>query len=160
MDGLPSKAQPYGTDAELALAQLQLYEHLYNDTLFQRSEQWYGAILQFVVSFQPIPLPYDRSLLTFNSFQEVQGHTAIETSLRILPALITAVLSNLTTGYFVNRISVTWVVLISAALTAISPLLMALIDPQYPYWSMAFTAQVSEARTYCKLVSLGLAMVL
>jgi hypothetical protein len=49
------------------------------------------------------------------------------------------------TGYFVNRISVTWVVLISAALTAVSPLLMALIDPQYPYWYMAFTAQVCEA---------------
>jgi len=88
---------------------------------------------------------HDRSSLTSPSFQEVQGHTALETSLRILPALITAVLSNITTGYFVNRISVTWVVLISAALTTVSPLLMALIDPQYPYRYMAFTAQVREA---------------
>jgi hypothetical protein len=50
VDGLPSKAQPHRTNAELALAQLQLYEHLYDDTVFQCSEQWYGALLQFVVS--------------------------------------------------------------------------------------------------------------
>ena len=55
MDGLPSEAQSHGTNAELALAQLQLYEHLYNDTVFQRSEQWYGALLQFVVIIQPNP---------------------------------------------------------------------------------------------------------
>jgi hypothetical protein len=79
------------------------------------------------------------------SFQEVQGHSALETSLRILPALITAVISNITTGYFVNRMPVMWVVLTSAILTAISPLLMALINPQWPYWYMAFTAQVCEA---------------
>ena len=87
----------------------------------------------------------DGRLLTFDSFQEVQGLSALETSLRILPALITAVLSNITTGYFVNRISVTWVVLTSSVLTALSPLLMALIDSGYSYWRMAFTAQVSEA---------------
>jgi predicted MFS family arabinose efflux permease len=89
---------------------------------------------------------HDSLLLTSPSFQEVQGHSATETSLRILPALITAVLSNVAVGYFVNRISVTWVVLVSAVLTAASPLLMALINPEYPYWYMAFTAQVSEAR--------------
>jgi len=89
---------------------------------------------------------YDRSLLTSPSFQEVQGHSATETSLFILPALITAVLSNVAVGYFVNRISVTWVVLVAAALTAASPLLMALINPEFPYWYMAFTAQVSGTR--------------
>jgi len=89
---------------------------------------------------------HDRSSLTSSSFQEVQGLSATATSLRILPALITAVLSNITVGYFVNRISVTWVVMVSAASTAVSPLLMALIDPKYPYWYMAFIAQVSEAQ--------------
>ncbi|GAB7328575.1 hypothetical protein MBLNU13_g00525t1 [Cladosporium sp. NU13] len=92
-------------------------------------------------------------------FQEVQGHTALETSLRILPALITAILSNITTGYFVNRISVTWVVLISAALTAVSPLLMALIDPQYPYWSMAFTAQIFQLVCTNVLFTVGLLII-
>jgi hypothetical protein len=53
VDGLPSKAQPHGTNAKLALAQLQLYEHLYHDIVFQCSEQRHGALLQFVVSIEP-----------------------------------------------------------------------------------------------------------
>jgi hypothetical protein len=40
--------------------------------------------------------------------------------------------------------SVMWVVLVSSGLSAISPLLMAVIDPQWPYWYMAFFAQVSN----------------
>lgn len=41
--------------------------------------------------------------------------------------------------------SVIWVVLAASASTAVSPLLMALIHPVWPYWYMAFTAQVSNA---------------
>ena len=95
---------------------------------------------------------YQGSLLTSPSFQQVQGHSALGASLRIIPALITAVLSNISTGYFVNRMPVMWVVLISSAFTAVSPLLMAVIDPQWPYWYMAFTAQVSEAYNIIHLV--------
>jgi hypothetical protein len=94
----------------------------------------------------------EESLLIPPSFQEVQGHSATGASLRILPALITAILTNISTGYFVNRMSVIWVVSISSALTTISPLLMALIDPQLPYWDMAFTAQVSEAHNVIHFV--------
>jgi hypothetical protein len=59
-----------------------------------------------------------------------------------------AVITNISTGYFVNRMPVMWVVLISSALSAISPLLMAIIDPQWPYWYMAFIAQVSKLIAY------------
>jgi hypothetical protein len=31
-----------------------------------------------------------------------------------------------------------------SVITAISPLLMAVINPAWPYWYMAFTAQVSD----------------
>jgi len=55
-----------------------------------------------------------------------------------------AVITNVSTGYFVNRMPVMWVVLASSGLSAISPLLMAVIDPKWPYWYMAFFAQVSE----------------
>jgi hypothetical protein len=64
-----------------------------------------------------------------------------------------AVLANISTGYFVDRMPVMWVVLISSALSAISPLLMAVIDPQWPYWYMAFTAQVSKLTMYNVLSS-------
>lgn len=89
-----------------------------------------------------------KPLLTPLSFQQVQGNSALGASLRILPALVTAVTTNVSTGYFVNRMPVMWVVLASSALSAISPLLMAVINPQWPYWYMAFIAQVgSSART-------------
>jgi hypothetical protein len=78
------------------------------------------------------------------SYQQVQGFTALEASVRILPALVMAVITNVSTGFFVNRMSVMWVVLVSSGLSAISPLLMAVIDPQWPYWYMAFFAQVSN----------------
>ncbi len=87
------------------------------------------------------------------SFQQVQGNSALGASLRILPALIMAILTNISTGYFVNRMLVMWVVLISSALSAISPLLMAVIDLQWPYWYMAFIAQVSKLTTYDVLSS-------
>ncbi|KAK4500143.1 hypothetical protein PRZ48_008329 [Zasmidium cellare] len=75
-------------------------------------------------------------------FQQVQGLSALEASIRILPALVTAVAINISIGYFVNRLPVMLVVLAASAITALSPLLMAVIKPQWPYWYMAFTAQV------------------
>jgi hypothetical protein len=80
--------------------------------------------------------------LMCTSFQQVQGQSALGASLRILPALIMAVLINISTGFFVGRMPIMWVVLAAAAFSAISPLLMALIDPKWPYWYMAFIAQV------------------
>lgn len=50
---------------------------------------------------------------------------------------------NLSTGIFVNRMPVKWVVLVSSALSAGAALLMALIQPEWPYWYAAFFAQVS-----------------
>ena len=77
------------------------------------------------------------------SFQQVQGLSALGASIRILPSLITAVLTNVSTGYFVNRMPVMWMVLVSCGLSALSPLLLAIINPRWPYWYMAFFAQVS-----------------
>jgi hypothetical protein len=88
------------------------------------------------------------SVLTqYHSFQQVQGLSALGASIRILPSLITAVLTNISTGYFVNRMSVVWMVLIACGLSALSPVLMAIINPQWPYWYMAFFAQVSVSQS-------------
>lgn len=38
-----------------------------------------------------------------------------------------------------------WSVLISSTISAVAPLLMALIHPHWPYWYDAFFAQVSDA---------------
>jgi hypothetical protein len=85
------------------------------------------------------------TILTIPSFQEVQGLSALETSIRILPALVTAVIINISVGYFVNRLPIMLVVLTTAAIASLSPLFMALINPEWPYWYMAFSAQVGES---------------
>jgi len=76
------------------------------------------------------------------SFQEVQGYSPFKASLRLLPSLIVGIILNLSTGYFVDRASPFWLILVSSLLTAGSPLLMALIKPAWPYWWGAFPAQV------------------
>lgn len=60
----------------------------------------------------------------------------------MLPSLLAGVLTNILTGVFVNRMPVFWAVLLSAALSAAAPLLMALIRPEQLYWENAFFAQV------------------
>ncbi|KAK1236902.1 hypothetical protein MKX08_007850 [Trichoderma sp. CBMAI-0020] len=74
-------------------------------------------------------------------FQQVQRHSALRASLQILPSLISGALTNISTGIFVNRMPVMWSVLISSTISAVAPLLMALIHPEWPYWYDAFFAQ-------------------
>ena len=47
------------------------------------------------------------------------------------------------TGMAVHRMSVYYLVLCVCTLSAGAPLLMALIKPDWPYWYVAFPAQVS-----------------
>lgn len=92
-------------------------------------------------------------------YQQVQGFSALGASVRILPALVMAVMTNISTGYFVNRMSVMWVVLVSSGLSAISPVLMAVIDPQWPYWYMAFFAQLLQLLSLNVLFTVGLLII-
>ena len=92
-------------------------------------------------------------------YQQVQGFSALGASVRILPALVMAVITNISTGYFVNRVSVMWVVLVSSGLSAISPVLMAVIDPQWPYWYMAFFAQLLQLLSLNVLFTIGLLII-
>ncbi|KAI9151487.1 MFS-type transporter 1 [Paramyrothecium foliicola] len=75
-------------------------------------------------------------------FQEVQHLSALESSLRIVPSLVVGVLLGLTIGFFVDRFRAIWLVGISSALCAGSPLLMAVIEPHWSYWAGAFEAQL------------------
>ncbi|KAJ2988369.1 hypothetical protein NUW58_g4013 [Xylaria curta] len=66
-------------------------------------------------------------------FQEVQVVSPLGASLRILPSLIAGALISLSTGLFVNRVPVMWSVLVTAVISTVAPLLMAVIDPDWPY---------------------------
>ncbi|KAG9555155.1 MFS general substrate transporter, partial [Aureobasidium melanogenum] len=94
-----------------------------------------------------------------HSFQQVQGSSALGASIRILPSLITAVLTNVSTGYFVNRMPVMWMVLVSCGLSALSPLFMAIINPGWPYWYMAFFAQLLQGISMNVLFTVGLLII-
>ncbi|KAK4062440.1 hypothetical protein Trihar35433_9261 [Trichoderma harzianum] len=92
-------------------------------------------------------------------FQQVQSQSALHASLQILPSLISGALTNISTGIFVNRMPVMWSVLISSTLSTVAPLLMALINPSWPYWYDAFFAQILAPLSCDILFTVGLLVV-
>jgi len=97
-----------------------------------------------------IPLTYAvcqvMELLSSLFFQQIQGNSALQASLRLLPAMILGSMANLVTGSLVHRVSAIKLILFSSILAAGSPLLMAVIHPEWPYWYEAFPAQVGRHR--------------
>jgi nitrate/nitrite transporter NarK len=77
--------------------------------------------------------------LTF-IFQDVQNISAIQSSLRFLPAPVTGALTNLVMGLIVSKVRADWAVMISTAVSCLAPVLMALIDVHASYWAYAFPA--------------------
>ncbi|KXJ85706.1 putative MFS transporter [Microdochium bolleyi] len=75
-------------------------------------------------------------------FQEVQHLSALQSSLRIVPSLVVGVLVGLCCGLLVDRFRALYLIGISSFLAALSPLLMAVIAPEWPYWQGAFEAQL------------------
>ncbi|KUJ14877.1 uncharacterized protein LY89DRAFT_556777, partial [Mollisia scopiformis] len=73
-------------------------------------------------------------------YQSVQSLSPLQTSLRFLPMVITGALTNFLTGWLVKRVRADILVISSAAITAIAPLLMAIIDPSWSYWTCALFA--------------------
>ena len=92
-------------------------------------------------------------------FQEVQHLSALQTSIRFLPAMLLGAVLNLTTGLFVHRIPAVQLVLGSSVLSAGAPLLMATINPSWTYWKAAFPAQLLSPVSVDVLWTVGLLVV-
>ncbi|KAF2012238.1 integral membrane protein [Aaosphaeria arxii CBS 175.79] len=73
-------------------------------------------------------------------FQEVQEISAIQTSIRFLPAPISGALSNIVMGLIAHKVRADWCVTFGIALSTIATLLMAIIQPEWNYWAAAFPA--------------------
>lgn len=73
-------------------------------------------------------------------YQLVQSLSAIQTSLRFLPMVFTGAAANFLTGWLVKRVRADVLVLGSGVIAAIAPLLMAIVKPEWSYWSCAFIA--------------------
>ncbi|THC94265.1 hypothetical protein EYZ11_006238 [Aspergillus tanneri] len=92
-------------------------------------------------------------------FQEVQSLSALEASIRILPSLVVGALLNLVIGIFVHKVPAFWIVTITSLLCAGSPLLMAVIQPSWPYWGNAFIAQLLQPVSFDALFTVGLIVI-
>ncbi|KAK7408825.1 hypothetical protein QQX98_009011 [Neonectria punicea] len=92
-------------------------------------------------------------------FQEVQKLPALQASIRILPSTLVGVLVNLIMGFFVHKVPAIWTVTLTSVLCAGSPLLMAVIQPSWPYWGNAFVAQLLMPISCDALFTVGLIVI-
>lgn len=83
----------------------------------------------------------------------------LQAAIRILPSLVVGVILNFSMGLFVNKIPAVAIVIVSSLLAAISPLLMAVIDPSSIYWTNAFFAQLLQPISADCLITVGLIVI-
>ncbi|KAI9688299.1 MAG: hypothetical protein M1820_010281 [Bogoriella megaspora] len=73
-------------------------------------------------------------------FQKVQKLSATQTSIRFIPNVVIGIVLSVAIGMVLHRASAYWIILLVCCLTAISPLLMALVEPTWSYWYATFWA--------------------
>lgn len=73
-------------------------------------------------------------------FQDVQDLSVMNTSLRFIPTPIMGLISSLITGMVLHRVRADAMINITTLISSVSPLLMALVDPQWSYWRGSFIA--------------------
>lgn len=66
-------------------------------------------------------------------FQEVQHLSAMDTSLRFLPSVISEATLNIWTGLYAHKFRADYLVSITTLMSAVAPLLMALINIKSSY---------------------------
>ncbi|KAL4802182.1 major facilitator superfamily domain-containing protein [Aspergillus unguis] len=76
------------------------------------------------------------------SFQEIQHRSALSSSLMFLPMVVAGAVTNIFTGYTVDKVSVGVLVSLSAIISTVSPLLMAVVKPEWGYWRGPFIAMM------------------
>ncbi|KAL5392655.1 hypothetical protein DPSP01_000359 [Paraphaeosphaeria sporulosa] len=85
-------------------------------------------------------------------FQDVQEISPIQTSIRFLPEPISGALANIVMGLLVHRIRAYWAVIIAIAISAISALLMSIIQPEWQV--VRHKAHKSHAKNILRFTSI------
>ncbi|RXG41098.1 hypothetical protein VDGE_01883 [Verticillium dahliae] len=75
-------------------------------------------------------------------FQEVQGTSAMTSSLQFLPHVVVGVLTNIATAYLISRVKVQTLAVVSGIITVAAPVLMATVPIDSYYWHAPFWALV------------------
>ncbi|KAH7354550.1 major facilitator superfamily domain-containing protein [Pyrenochaeta sp. MPI-SDFR-AT-0127] len=73
-------------------------------------------------------------------FQDIQEISAIQTSIRFLPAPIAGALANVVMGLIAHKVRADYAVTVGVTFTSIGALLMCVIRPEWTYWACAFPA--------------------
>ncbi|KAG9256858.1 major facilitator superfamily domain-containing protein [Emericellopsis atlantica] len=122
---------------------------------------WRNMAFSSICAAVAIAFAIINSLELFASlfFQEIQGLSALQAAIRILPSLVVGFFINLSTGLFIHKVPAMWIVSISSLLTAIAPILMAVIKPETPYWANAFLAQIFMPIAADALFTVGLIVI-
>ncbi|KAI6780667.1 uncharacterized protein J7T54_001171 [Emericellopsis cladophorae] len=122
---------------------------------------WRNMAFSSICAAVAIAFAIINSLELFASlfFQEIQGLSALQAAVRILPSLVVGFFINLSTGLFIHKVPAMWIVSISSLLTAIAPILMAVIKPETPYWTNAFLAQIFMPIAADALFTVGLIVI-
>ncbi|KDN72394.1 putative major facilitator superfamily transporter [Colletotrichum sublineola] len=81
-------------------------------------------------------------MLYTESFQKVQGVSALQSSLRFLPHVIMGTVVNVAAAWLVSRVKVQTLGAVSAVITAVAPILMATVELDGYYWFAPFWAMI------------------
>lgn len=78
-------------------------------------------------------------------FQYVQKLSAIDSSLRFLPAPAGGVVATVVTGLIVHRVHANVLTLTGLVIACLAPLLLAITKPEWPFWWTIFPAMFTNA---------------
>ncbi|KAF1361752.1 MFS general substrate transporter [Lizonia empirigonia] len=92
-------------------------------------------------------------------FQEIQQVTPLTTSIYLLPNLATGVVLQILVGTFVHKVPALYLVSISAIICSTSPLFMAVLNPSWNYFYLAFWARAFAPFSADVLFTVGLIIV-
>lgn len=73
-------------------------------------------------------------------FQDVQNISAPQASIRFLPMAVVGAVTNVLAAHLFAKVNVNMLLGVSAVITAMSPILMAVASPEWTYWAAAFVA--------------------
>lgn len=81
-------------------------------------------------------------------FPDIQRISATQASLRFLPMVTMGFVTNILTGFLVDKLPASILVLVASLLSAVSPAVYATLSPRSSYWVAAFPAMcLSPAST-------------
>ncbi|OOQ82788.1 putative MFS transporter [Penicillium brasilianum] len=122
---------------------------------------WRNATFSSICATIALSFAVINSMELFASlfFQEIQQLSALQASIRILPSLVVGVLVQVTAGFFVDRVPAVGIVVLTAVLSSLSPLLMATAQPSWPYWANTFVAQLLQPVNCNALFTVGLIII-